>query len=56
MMNYFDLFFSKSAIPFYQDNTIFFYDFIEKKRLKTIHLSGELIPFSNQKNDDILEQ
>ncbi|EAS07538.2 hypothetical protein TTHERM_00678040 (macronuclear) [Tetrahymena thermophila SB210] len=38
LIDFFDLFYNQSAIPFYHNNSIFFYDFIQKKRIKTISL------------------
>ncbi|KAL4473378.1 hypothetical protein ABPG72_015621 [Tetrahymena utriculariae] len=48
MLQYFDLFYNKSAVPFYNQNTIFFYDFIDKKRLKTIPISCQSLQGQQQ--------
>ncbi|KAL4429878.1 hypothetical protein ABPG74_022901 [Tetrahymena malaccensis] len=48
MLQHFDLFYNKSAVPFYSQNTIFFYDFIDKKRLKTIPISCQTLQGQKQ--------
>ncbi|EAR83855.1 hypothetical protein TTHERM_00821890 (macronuclear) [Tetrahymena thermophila SB210] len=48
MLQHFDLFYNKSAVPFYNQNTIFFYDFIDKKRLKTIPISCQTLQGQQQ--------
>ncbi|KAL4434706.1 hypothetical protein ABPG74_017126 [Tetrahymena malaccensis] len=55
LMDFFDLFYNQSAIPFYHNNSIFFYDFIQKKRIKTIslHTKFSISAYLQQNQQDI---
>ncbi|KAL4483538.1 hypothetical protein ABPG72_016819 [Tetrahymena utriculariae] len=57
LMEFFDLFYNQSAIPFYHNNSIFFYDFIQKKRIKTIslHTKFSISAYLQQNQQNILQ-